>query len=205
MKDNALVTGMLSGLVSGVLVALVSAFTISASIDTNDIALPDLGGSNDEQVFVAPFSGEAILIAEFETTGKFLWGSIAVVSESEHEHYALTWQDGGKGLNPLNFDEKKVRSLKYPQISKNGKRLSANYIKTDQNVLCHQVDVGVRVYLIENSDDHVRPARINLNCPIMEFKQGERYAIKTDIGDKGGGIDRFDGYIRYIYRRPRLW
>ena len=95
MKGNALVTGMFSGLLSGLLVAFVSTFITSASISTDDIPLHDLRGA--EQVFVAPFSGEAILTGEFESTGCLLWGSILVTHEAkDQKKYKLIEASNGE-------------------------------------------------------------------------------------------------------------
>ena len=92
------------------------------------------------------------------------------------------------------------KPFKYPQVSDHSsdELLTIATIQKDKNILCHVVDVGMK------TGDNVRPARINLNCPLMELKQGERYVIRSHFGDKGGSVDRFGATVRYIYRKPRL-
>ena len=198
------IAGMFSGLLSGVLVAFISVFTISASIDTNDIELPDLRGA--EHFFEAPFSGDAILIGEAESTGCFLWGSILIVRESLRESYALntkvrrpvSCRYGPYTRDPVTSVGKQFRD---PQLinTNDGSLLTKSEIEEDENILCHVANVG------QETDDSVRPARISFNCPLMELRRGERYLISVYMEDRGGTVDRFDAAIRYIYRRPRIW
>lgn len=181
MKGNWVV-GMFSGLLSGVLVAVISVFTISASIDTNDIVLPDL--RNAEHVFEAPFSGEAILFGEPRSTGARLWGSILIVREEHRERYALNFEANG---------------AESAELLRDGSPMTNSDIDEDENIVCYVTDVGQR------SNDGVRPARISLYCPLMRLRRGERYLISSYMDDSVGTVDRFDAAIRYIYRRPRFW
>lgn len=180
-----------SGLISGLVVcggaALIYIWSVGASVGDMHIPLPSIGG-NRVQEFVAPYSGEAFITAELESTGRCLWGSLLITRK---EGYKL--RVGMK--DPNSCDSRNFSTT----VTYGGTEKKPEAIARDGGIICHFAEFGVR------TDDNVRPARIRFACPVKKFKHGEPYFIHSSIGDKGGAVDRHDLNMYYTYRRSRFW
>lgn len=190
-------TGLVSGLLAGGFVALIYVGSVSASLGSVVIPLPSIGAKSRSQEFVAPYSGEAFIMSELETTGTCLWGSILL---SRKDDYKLNvHMEFPKDCNSRNYQDVERSFMSSTKVTFDGEEMDAEDISADRQILCYLKEFDVA------SDDKVRPARIRFACPVREFAGRETYVIHSYLDDKGGTVKRHDVNMHYTYRRPRFW